>query len=50
MGVSSGVMHVYVAELFRQFWRPLPCAQANSVGDLRLWLQFILFLFLLAFG
>ena len=48
MGVFSGVMHVYVAELFRQFWRPLPYAQANSVGELRSWLQFIPFL--LAFG
>jgi hypothetical protein len=48
-GFFSGEMVVYAFELFAN-WRPLPCAQANSVGEPRSWPQSIPFRFLLIFG
>ena len=47
VGRSHVWVIIYVAELFRLIWRPLPYAQANSVREPRSWLQFILFRFLL---
>ena len=48
--VFGGVVVVYVVELFRLFWRTLPCAHAQSVGEPRSWPQFMLFTVLLMSG
>ena len=45
-----GAINVYVVELFRQFWRPLPCALAQLVGEPRSWLHVMLFSVLLMSG